>query len=136
MVTPKTKKSLEAIFIGVQFAFDQQSKELTRMRRLLLSGIAVALTPTDIPDGSGGRSRPEVVASFFVVNGLEYLRELQAAHGEYVSKIFGESVLQLGAPCPGASRVMDALLAGCTVYLIPEEGDGVLGRYTLCVVDS
>lgn len=134
MGIPQTKRSLAAIFIGTDFPFHERSPELDLMKEYLLGGISVQLTPTDIPDGYGGRSRPEVVASFFVVDGAEYRNDMRAVHGEHATEIVHESVFQLGISSREAVRIMDALAAGCNTYLIPEEGDNVSGRYTLCVL--
>ena len=136
MGMPQADKFLEAMFIGVEFRFDQQSKELERIKTLLCRGISVQLTPTDLPDGNGGESRPEVVASFFVVSGEEYRSQMRSVHGDHLTETRSESVLQLGVPCDGTRRIMEALTAGCNVYLIPEEGDGIGGRYVLCVLAS
>ena len=132
----QASRSLEAMFIGIKFPFDKPSPEVRHLRRMLLSGISVAVTPTDIPDGYGGKSRPEVVAAFFVVDGEEYRSQMRLRHGEHMTETTGESVFQLGVASAAAKRVLDAIATDCSAYLIPEEGEGVFGRYTLCVIDS
>lgn len=103
---------------------------------MLFSGVSAALSPTDIPDGDGGKARPEVVVAFFVVSGAEYRQEMRARHGEHLTEITGESVFHIGVPSRAMERIKEALAADLSVYLIPEEADGVFGRYTLCVIDT
>ncbi|MEK7118131.1 MAG: hypothetical protein AAB869_00820 [Patescibacteria group bacterium] len=136
MGTPQAVRSLEPIFIGVEFPFDLPSSKLQRMKQLLMSGVSMEIASTDLPNGYGEKNTPEVVASFFVVNDVEYLHEMRAVHGEYMTETPCESVMRLGSACDGTKRITDALFAGCNVYLISEEDRGVFGRYTLCVVAS
>src|SRR3989338_3100055 len=134
MATPKAGRSIEGALLGEHFLFDEPSQDLRIIRAMLLSGISVVLTQTDIPGGIGRTSRREIAVSFYSTDGEQYLCYLRRVLGEYITEFPGEHVMRLGSACPEAKRLNDALAAMCTIYLIPQEEDGLCLSYTLCVV--